>query len=352
MTDSQRHYAHSLPPPHAIKDWETLEKHLADVADLAGEFCDAFGAKEWGIALGRWHDLGKYSERFQQYLLATADPDAAEDEQLPGRVDHSTFGARHAAEVVGGHAGQLLAFIIAGHHGTLANGLPTDATDERSSLKHRLDPERYVIPPVALPAQVFRPSKLSLPFTPSQRNFGFQIAFFARMLFSAIVDADRLATEAFCDQPQSRQRGQPKSSTADLHASLNQHLRLKRAEASPTPVNGIRASVLTDCVVAASLPPGFFSLNVPTGGGKTLSSLAFALRHAVTHGLRRAVVAIPFTSIIEQNADVYRGALGSLAANGLIEHHSNIDPKKDTRQNKLASENWDAGDCYDQCTTL
>jgi CRISPR-associated endonuclease/helicase Cas3 len=107
-------------------------------------------------------------------------------------------------------------------------------------------------------------------------------------------------------------------------------------------VNSVRSEVLSQCLFAASDLPGFFSLNVPTGGGKTLSSLTFALDHALQHGLRRVVVAIPFTSIIEQSADVYRAAFGKLADRALIEHHTNLKPQRDTRANQLGSENWDA----------
>jgi len=162
------------------------------------------------------------------------------------------------------------------------------------------------------------------------------------MLFSALIDADRTATEAFCNPAQAVERNGAKPGITDLRAALDAFLQKKQSTAPPTAVNGIRATVLADCLAAAPLSPGFFSLNVPTGGGKTYSSLAFGLAHAGIHDLRRVVMAIPFTSIIEQTADAYREALGSLPARSLIEHHSNIDPRKDTRHNKLAAENWDA----------
>lgn len=342
MWTELRYFAHTLPPPRSIADWEPLEKHLDGVSRKAAEFAGAFGAAEWGSVVGRWHDLGKYSERFQQYLISSADPDAGEYDGSPSRVDHSTFGARHAVAVVGGHRGQLLAFCIAGHHVGLPNAVPTDAGDERTTLRYKLSEADYQIHPVDLPLHEMTPPKLALPFKPAGPSMGFQVAFFARMLFSALIDADRLCTEAFCDPRRSVERCQEKPSLTDLLVALDGYLQHKQSTADQTPVNHVRARVLSDCIAAAALAPGFFSLNVPTGGGKTFSSLAFALRHALAHSLRRVVIAVPFTTIIEQTADEYRKALGPLADRGLIEHHTNINPTRDTRQNKLATENWDA----------
>jgi CRISPR-associated endonuclease/helicase Cas3 len=175
-----------------------------------------------------------------------------------------------------------------------------------------------------------------------RENLGFQVAFFTRMIFSCLVDADRTATEAFCNPERATARKRPRPSIDDLIPVLDAFLDQKQHDVASTLVNRARAAVLSECLAAASLPPGFFSLNVPTGGGKTYSSLAFALHHAHAHELRRVVVAIPFTSIIEQAADAFRSALGDLAEPGLVEHHSNIEPRKQTLQNALAMENWDA----------
>ncbi len=128
---------------------------------------------------------------------------------------------------------------------------------------------------------------------------------------------------------------------AVLAGQLDRHLAHIQAEAKPSEVNRWRARVLEHCQKASDGTPGVFSLSVPTGGGKTLSSLAFALRHAVNHGLRRVIYAIPFTSIIEQNADVFRRALGPHSS-AVLEHHSNLDPRRETTQSRLAAENWDA----------
>lgn len=125
-------YAHSDPQ----RPWETLDAHAASVAKLAASHAAAFGAGDWGYLLGHWHDLGKASDDFQRYLRASADPDAAEDEQAPGRVDHSTFVARHAAAAIPNVLGQLLAFCVAGHHPGLA-----DATPAAAAAHGRLPPE-------------------------------------------------------------------------------------------------------------------------------------------------------------------------------------------------------------------
>lgn len=332
-------YAHTLEG-RPRDEWEPLEEHLAQVAELAGQFAAAFGAGVWGEILGRCHDLGKYSKAFQEYLLKSSDPDAS-IEGSGRRVDHSTFGARHVNQQVGGHKGQLLAFCIAGHHRGLPDATADDEAVRRSTLQYRLDPTICSIPPVTLPQHAFAPASPSLPFRPQEAP-GFQVAFFARMLFSALIDADRIATERFCQPEQATERAEPRPSTGELQVALNDFLAGKAAASPATCVNQARMQVLNACRTAAQEQPGFFSLNVPTGGGKTLSSLAFALDHAVKHQLRRIVVALPFTSIIEQTADAYRQALGPQSASALIEHHSNIDPKHDTRENQLASENWDA----------
>lgn len=349
MIDTRPIYAHSLPPP---AEWETLKDHAARVATLASSFAASFGAGAWGDLLGCWHDLGKCSAEFQAYIRASGDPDAAEGEATAGRVDHSTFGARHACKAVTGLAGQLLAFCIAGHHGRLPDASAADEEQVRSTLAYRLDAQLYAIPPIELQSDFPSPTPLRLPFAPPEtaHGVGFALAFFTRMLFSALVDADRTATEAVCDLAAARERARPKPTLDHLRPALDAFLSRKQADAPPTPVNRIRARVLQACLAKASQPRGFFSLNVPTGGGKTFASLAFALHHAARHrghaggtdGLRRVVVAIPFTSIIEQTADQFRQALGSLAELGLVEHHSSLNPKVDTRANKLSAENWDA----------
>jgi CRISPR-associated endonuclease/helicase Cas3 len=344
---SPERYAHTLAdrPP---ADWEILAVHLDKVAHSASTFAEAFGARLWGEVLGHCHDLGKLSDEFQLRLhsAGTASSDAgAEDETAQGkRVDHSTYGARFVAESLGKISGQLLAFCIAGHHTGLPDETSTEDASQRSTLRHKLDPTLYSIPEVAR-TDTKLPT-LTLPLKSSiagSIDAPFQLAFFTRMLFSCLIDADRTRTEEFCNpEASTERRRQGRPSLAALKDALDGYLRKKQSEAAATEVNHQRAIVLNYCREAADLPPGFFSLNVPTGGGKTLSSLAFALDHALKHNLRRVVVAIPFTSIIEQTADVYRKAFEPLSAAGLVEHHTNLQPARDTRSNQLGTENWDA----------
>ncbi len=263
--------------------------------------------------------------------------------ERPGRVDHATFGARYSMGRVGGVAGEMLAYCIAGHHAGLPNAVAEDAAAERSTLAYRLNPKQYAIPPAPEPEWTL--PTLSLPFRPENRpesnQPAFSLAFFTRMLFSCLIDADRTRTEAFCDPVEAQRRAAPRPSLPRLRQQLDAYLDRLQTGAAPLPVNRIRREVLEQCRAAAAEAPGFFSLQVPTGGGKTLSSLAFALHH-VGGRCRRIVVAIPFTSIIEQTADVYRRALGSLAEGALLEHHTNLEPERDTRAHQMATENWDA----------
>ena len=304
----------------------------------AGDFASAFNAAEWGRLAGLWHDLGKYSAEFQAYLRAAGGDEAHLEErpEIAGKVDHSTAGSQHAARELK-LFGPLLAYLIAGHHTGLANG--HDAT--AACLEERL---RKIIPGFAsAPA-----GTLALPATPPRPpghalTSGYALGFFLRMSFSALVDADWLDTEAFMspDRFSTRAR-QPQPSIAALRDCLDAHL--ARFGAPSSPVQHARASVLAACRARAAESPGLFSLTVPTGGGKTLSSLAFALDHALRHGLDRVIYVLPFTSIIEQNAAVFRDVFAPLGPDVVVEHHSNLDPHAAhlTAASRLATENWDA----------
>ena len=348
---STERYAHTLAdrPP---ADWEPLAAHLNKVASSAAAFADAFGARLWGEVLGRCHDLGKRSNEFQLRLhsLGEKSVDAGAENEDPGtgRVDHATYGARFAVENVGSIIGQLLAFCIAGHHTGLPDETSSDDATQRSTLRYKLDASKYPIPDALAPNLVLPKLTSPLKLSAAGRDeVPFQLAFFTRMLFSCLIDADRTRTEEFCDSEKSAVRrlleaGQGRPSLVALKNQLDASLRKKLENVGSTEVNRQRALVLEHCRNAASQSPGFYSLNVPTGGGKTLSSLAFALAHAEAHSLHRVVLAIPFTSIIEQTADVYRAALGSLAGAGLVEHHTNLQPVRETRANQFGTENWDA----------
>jgi len=254
-----------------------------------------------------------------------------------------------------GQAGILLAYGIAGHHAGLANG--TDS-GERTALSDRLKG-------VGLPLlkddwlhEITLPEQLTPPTLVLHKERAmFQFAFFARMLFSCLVDADYLDTETFYDRvalpgqsnDRSKSRARESPSLESLSERLDAYLSGFRADSH---VNRVRADILVCTRKAATQAPGLFSLTVPTGGGKTLASLAFALEHAIMHGLRRVIFVIPFTSIVEQNAAVFRAALGDLGEAAVLEHHSAFVaaqlPRSDAERYqareklRLAMENWDA----------
>jgi len=329
-------YAHTLPErPEA--DWEPLAAHLQCVADCAEAFASAFGASSWGRATGLLHDLGKHSQAFQDYLKLAAVGAARKG------PDHSTAGAQAAMDHYGKQLGRLLSYVVAGHHGGLPDGIL--GLDER--LKKMVEPWREGAGGIlaSLP-QVDR-----LPLVANNSAIGFQLMFFARMLFSCLVDADSLCTEAFTSPDKAAWR-RGYISLPEMKRRLDAHLTVLANGAKKTKVNRLRAEILSACRAHAADAPGLFSLTVPTGGGKTLSSLAFALDHALAHGLDRVIYVIPYTSIIEQNAAVFRHALEQQDGEAVLEHHSNFEPPlaKNTEEEegeeysraRLAAENWDA----------
>ncbi len=310
-----------------------LGEHLRGTGGLAKEFARVFGSSDWVWVAGLWHDLGKYSAEFQQRIKSKSGYDAAAHlEGPPGRVDHSTAGAQHAVAQFGLH-GRILAYLIAGHHA----GLPDWHADEirGGTLKTRLDDKGHLERTLSqeIPAEILSQPQPTSALLGGSDGF----ALWVRMLFSCLVDADFLDTEAFMDADKAVQRINALT-PSDLLPRFNAYMEEQFSNASLTLVNRVRAQVLRQCRDKAHDAPGLFSLTVPTGGGKTLSSLAFALEHAVFHGKRRVIYAIPYTSIIEQTANVFRG----IFPDGVIEHHSNLDPEKETVKSRLASENWDA----------
>ncbi|MCA9248065.1 MAG: CRISPR-associated endonuclease Cas3'' [Planctomycetales bacterium] len=330
------YYAHSLAGRLPL-EWEPLDDHLQAVASRAGEFAACFGARDWGRVAGLWHDLGKYSSAFQAYLHRENDCEA-HLEQFKGRVDHSTAGAQHAAKSIRPW-GRMLAYAIAGHHAGLANA----AVDE-ASLDARL--KKNVEPYDAAPNEILSvANQLSTPaLTMDHADRGraaFQMALFTRMVFSCLVDADFLATESFLNPQQAAARPVDHESLAAMAGALDRYLDELSDNSQLTRVGRCRQEVLAACRSAAELQPGFFSLTVPTGGGKTLASLALAIKHAQRAGLRRVIYAIPFTSIIEQTAAVFRRVFAGLNEAVVLEHHSNFDPRKETVKSRLAAENWD-----------
>ncbi len=319
-------------------EWEThsLPGHLRGTAERAAGFAGRFAAPAWACQAGLWHDLGKYSREFQHYIHTASgyDPEAhIERENTPGRVDHSTAGAIHAIDRWGLH-GRVLAYLIAGHHA----GLPDWEKRESGtggSLRERLEKTNLLDGALAagIPAGLLDAPRPEFRVPGGAKGF----ALWVRMLFSCLVDADFLDTEAFMDGGKAGLRG-GHPGLRELRRRFDAHMAALTRNAPDTPVNRLRADILRACREAAQKPAGLFSLTVPTGGGKTLSGMAFALEHAIAHDKRRVVHVIPYTSIIEQTADVFRGIFGE----AVIEHHSSLDPDRETARSRLAAENWDA----------
>ena len=337
-------YAHSTEQKDR-SDWQRLGDHLLGVGDRAAQHAQCFGGQSLARASGQLHDLGKYTDKFQARLAGD-----------PARVDHATWGARIACERYGS-LGTLLAYGIAGHHAGLADGRPGHEGQSRPSLRERLseDYRARELPPLlsawewelALPAKLTLPEGFACHPHPERRPF--QLSLLARMVFSCLVDADFTDTDDFYrhleGRPSRAQETSIQPTLMQLRDRLDLHLAGLPRDGS---VNSLRARILREVRAKAAMRPGLFSLTVPTGGGKTLASLAFALDHALAQGLRRVIYVIPFTSIVEQTVQVFRHALGVQDRDDVVlEHHSAFfdDPNKALQaieKRKLAMENWDA----------
>lgn len=337
---------------------QLLRDHLTGVADLAGRFAAAFGEEAMGRLLGLYHDIGKYSKEFQEYLRA----DEAEKKRRRGRIDHSTAGAQEIVKL-GQGTGQgkssrlskgmahVMAFCIAGHHGGIPNqGTPAN-TEEEGTLLGRL--KRRNLPDY----RAYHEAKLE-DVLPASRlleqvaRAPFSAMLYTRMLFSCLVDADFLDTEDFMSAGNVEREGFASMETLleRLQKSLEEKFSKPKTEKEKQkrqlPINEKRSALLAESIAAGKEAKGnLYRLTVPTGGGKTISSLAFALHYAAyaKRKRRRIIYVIPYTSIIEQNAAVFRDLLGP---DSVVEHHQNVDydDVRDTDMNRkrLATENWDA----------
>ncbi|MFG1400914.1 CRISPR-associated helicase Cas3' [Xanthobacter sediminis] len=346
-------YAHSTER-NDLADWEPLLAHLETVARLAAEHGGKFGGSAAAHLAGLLHDLGKFSPLFQAYIRGEG-----------SSVDHSTAGGRtimraaEAAPLIDKIVAELLAYGICGHHA----GLPDKQGAGDSTLERRLNSASVTIPALAdawrdlpmPPLHSLLPANFKLDLK-DKDALAFRLATLGRMLFSCLVDADFIGTERFYESvggPAKERDWQPLGAHIDtLIAAFDAHMEAMRAavpeERRAEPLYQLRQEVLAHVRERAALPRGVFTLDVPTGGGKTLASLAFALEHAKQHGMDRIIYAIPFTSIIEQTADVFRGVLGDEL---ILEHHSALEPEEgaavynDQRldaKRRLAMENWAA----------
>lgn len=336
MSDIRRPIAHAAKDADGI--WRAphdLAEHLRAVAASASTSAHRFGSSEWAYLAGLWHDLGKYRPRFQNYIRQASGFEAdAHIKGEAGKAPHSTAGALWACDKFKTY-GHVLAYLIAGHHAGLSDwfgglGARLASEDSTRELKEAL---AETPPSDILDHRGFTPDLRAIP----GGKDGF--ALWIRMLFSCLVDADFLDTEAYMSEDKAKQRG-GWPAIPQLLVQFERYMTDKLHEAPPTTVNRMRADILRQCREKARSAPGLFSLDVPTGGGKTLSSLAFALEHARLHDKRRIIYVIPYTSIIEQTADIFRGIFGD----AVIEHHSNAEaePEMENHKSRLACENWDA----------
>lgn len=365
---------------------QELCEHLESVADVAKKHTGKIGMGKYGELLGLLHDFGKYSSEFQNYIkeaLTKEDPyfNPDEDEEfvgssgMKGKVDHSTSGAQYLSRKIDSTnihkmLGQILSLCLVSHHSGLINCLTTDnkgtwdsyskrilKDDDKTHReecaknadKHILDrinailTDEYFIKPFEEKCRdiLLKAPERKLRSTVVQFQFGLLV----RFLFSALIDADR-QDSADSDKPRTakfRQQGNYRS-WSELIGRFESTYRTYGSKYS---IDKIRQEISNCCLQKAERQPGLFSLTVPTGGGKTLSSLRFALHHAKTHGMDRIVYIIPFTTIIDQNAQVVRTILEPhefSEDNGkiVLEHHSNLGAEVQSWKEKLLTENWDA----------
>lgn len=307
-------FAHSLSGKPE-NDWELLSHHLQAVGQAAVVFAKPFGFSQLARTMGLLHDIGKASDAYQTYIRRPP------EQSGPKGPDHSSAGAQVANNLYG-NLGRLMAFGLAGHHAGLMDG----SGHEGSSLVTRLakavdnyDGWQDHVSDLPSPGEL----KASVPaLKPNVIEPLFTASFLVRMLFSCLVDADFLETEAFYARSMG---GQPPARGGIVLPAHFEKVRtfLAKHRRDDTPVNLLRSRVLDHANAKAALTPGLFTLTVPTGGGKTLTSLSFAMEHARTHDLRRVIYVIPFTSIIEQTAQIFRDQVG--LGDAVLEHHSSFD---------------------------
>lgn len=359
-----------------------LEQHLLGVADKAKGFAAKLSLDEQGELIGLLHDLGKYSAQFQTYIqsaigLIDEDKDDYVDAQgLKGKVDHSTAGAQLIWNELsrqgkfGPIVGQLLSLCIASHHSGLIDcispGVAAPSIDKFTKrMRTREERSHFEEVQAKMDASIIArfheliisPKLIdrikSLILQIAQHDSGnelitrFKIGLLVRFLFSCLIDADRIDT-ADAEKPRAARKRQHGDYIE--WAILIERLEKKLAEFSDAePIDKIRCNIADHCRDAAQRDKGIFTLSVPTGGGKTLASLRFALHHVCQYKMERIIYIIPYTSIIDQNADVVRKILepkGELRGSIVLEHHSNLTPEQQGSREKVLAENWDAPVIY------
>ena len=304
---------------------QTIKEHLFHTAELAGQFASRFGNADWGYCAGMLHDIGKYSSAFQEKIRADSNR----------KVDHSTAGAKVCLEKDGVY--HFLSYCIAGHHSGLPDSGSSSDTGNMPTLRGR---ERKRIEDFsAYKEEIQVPELKTLPFDPKTvPDVDFSLSVFIRILYSCLVDADFLDTEAAMAEGLTMR--DPGEEMAVLFRRLKKFITGWLQNEETNTVNGRRTEILKCCLESGRKGKGLFQLTVPTGGGKTIASLAFALQHAVEHQMDRIIYVIPYTSIIEQNAEIFRRILGE---QNVLENHYNVDygNSEELKPMQLAAENWD-----------
>lgn len=357
------YYAHFSK---ATGDGQSLCTHLDEVAQLSSLYGTKLGLPAAGELIGLLHDLGKYSEEFQRYIRSATDlleeddeMEAVDHKALKGKIDHSTAGAQYVWRELGKQgpegrvAAQFLSLCIASHHSGLIDCLAPDGTNVFERRTNKADDRTHLSEALAKADPEIRDRMHALVNDPKlkeelltaikkvandQRFFNWGLLI--RFLFSCLIDADRTNSAEF-EKP-GRKKAAKHTPWPELIDRLEKHL---AAFPATKPIDTLRKDISRHCLSAASREHGTYTLTVPTGGGKTLASLRFALHHAEKHGMERIIYVIPYTSIIDQNAQVAREILeppGVVPGSVVLEHHSNLTPEKVTWRNKVLTENWDA----------
>ena len=348
---------------------QSVQAHLKETAVLAKVFAQKLNLESAGELLGLMHDFGKYSRKFQKYIhdeTGLFNPDLDDEESTPNgsKVDHSTAGAQWvyrelrkfgAEQGIGELFGQMLGLCIASHHGEglidcldgEGNAIWKKRFEKEDELTHLAECEQNADEAVQQKAHELVGENLIRSLlnavkpilseqTTNNKIKEFYLGCLTRFLFSCLIDADRINSSDFEREAQTDVRHLIEK--PDWQSAIDKLEGKLAVFENRYPIDEIRRRISDDCLKKAADSQGIYTLTVPTGGGKTLASLRYALHHAQKHNLDRIIYIIPYTSIIDQNAQAVREILGE---DWVLEHHSNLEPEKQSWQDKLLSENWD-----------
>lgn len=367
-------------------DTQSLEDHLLGVSKISKRHAGKLGLTAQAELIGLLHDLGKYSDAFQRYIKSATgllnqdeDEDFVDAAGLKGKIDHSTAGAQLIWQSLSDKgdlakiAGQILGICVASHHSGLIDCLTTGSNcpveDAFTRRMNKLDARTHLDEATGKADQAIlanargllaRPEMVDgirdwliniVQAAPEQNDRSIvvqqQIGLLVRMLFSCLIDADRIDTADYESPGQAKER--LNGNYAPWVTLIDRLEGYLRTLASTHPIDHLRREISRHCREGADRGKGTYTLTVPTGGGKTLASLRFAMHHAQKHSMERVIYVIPFTSIIDQNAKVVRDILepdGVVPGSVVLEHHSNLTPEEQTWRGKILSENWDAPVIY------